>query len=69
MQKDLGADNIDASLAAGEYSLITDWQNRNIWAHGAVYEPAILVRNVTGRAIDAGSYIRYLENRFRDLYL
>ena len=69
MEKDIGADTVREALRKGEYSVITGWQNRNIWSRGGLYEPGDLVRMVTGSGLDAGCYIDYLETRFRGLYL
>ena len=69
MERDIGADTVREALRKGEYSVITGWQNRNIWSRGGLYEPGDLVRMVTGSGLDAGCYIDYLETRFRGLYL
>ena len=69
MERDIGADTVREALRSGRYSVITDWQDRNIWSRGGLYAPGELIRMVTGSGLDAGCYIDYLETRFRGLYL
>lgn len=69
MNNDLGSENVTAALLSCDYSPITAWQSRNIWSLGAIYEPADLVKRVTGHEIDASCYMNYLEKRFVELYL
>ena len=64
-----GKENVDEALRKGEFSLITEWQNRNIWHWGAVYEPATLLQRVTGSSLSAEPFIKYLEEKFTGLYL
>ncbi len=64
-----GKANVDNALRNGEFSIITEWQDRNIWRWGAVYEPATLIKRVTGTPLLAEPFVRYLEEKFTGLYL
>ena len=62
-------ENVKEALRTGSFSLITSWQDRNIWHWGAVYEPSDLVMRVCGRPLSAEPFTRYLEEKFSRLYL
>ncbi len=70
MCSDLGGrDNVDSALKKGDFSPITEWQNRNIWKWGAIYEPKTLMERVTGFSLDSSHFVNYLEEKFSRLYL
>ncbi len=64
-----GKEEIDSALREGRFSLITDWQDKNIWRWGAILEPADLIKKVTGCELSASSFVKYLEEKFSQLYL
>lgn len=64
-----GKENVDSALREGNFSLITDWQNRNIWRWGAILEPSDLIKKVTGSQLSSSSFVNYLEEKFSSLYL
>lgn len=64
-----GRENIERALREGNFSLITEWQDRNIWRWGAVYEPGDLIMRVTGSPLSAEPFMEYLEEKFLRLYL
>ncbi len=69
LYEDCGNENVGEALRSGDFSLITSWQDRNIWHWGAVYEPSELVMRVCGRPLSAEPFTRYLEEKFTRLYL
>ena len=64
-----GKKKIDNALESGNFELITSWQNKNIWHYGAIYEPATLLERVTGNVLSVKPFIKYLEDKFFNLYL
>ncbi len=64
-----GKDKVDDALRTGNFSLITDWQDRNIWRWGAVLEPSDLIKKVTGSQLSSSPFVNYLEEKFSSLYL
>ncbi len=68
MRAELGGE-LDRALRSCDYTVITEWQDRNIWHCGGIYEPSELVRRVTGGGLDSACFINYLESRFKGLYL
>ncbi len=69
LYEDCGEKNVREALKAGNFSLITSWEDRNIWHWGAVYQPADLVMRVCSRPLTAEPFTRYLEEKFTRLYL
>jgi carboxypeptidase Taq len=59
---------IPAQILEGEFGALLDWLRENVYRHGARYEPEELVRLVTGRPLDTAPYLRYLKNKFGELY-
>ena len=69
LYSDCGRENVENALRKGDFPLITDWQERNIWRWGAVYEPETLIERVCGSALKVEPFTGYLEEKFLGLYL
>ncbi|HZC19532.1 MAG TPA: carboxypeptidase M32, partial [Rubrobacteraceae bacterium] len=59
---------IPAQMEKGEFATLLGWLRENIHRHGSRYDPDELVEKVTGRPLDTGPYLRYLRNKFGELY-
>ncbi|HZY56831.1 MAG TPA: carboxypeptidase M32 [Rubrobacteraceae bacterium] len=59
---------IPAEMREGEFSTLHTWLEENIYRHGSRYYPDESVEQVTGRPLDTASYLRYLKNKFGELY-
>lgn len=55
-------------IRAGQFSSLLKWLGEKIHRHGAKYEPQDLVRRVTGSKIDPAPYMRYLTEKFTQIY-
>ncbi|MDP8926148.1 MAG: carboxypeptidase M32 [Actinomycetota bacterium] len=55
-------------MEEGEFSLLLDWLRENVHRHGSWYYPDELVQRATGRSLDTVPYLRYLEDKFGELY-
>lgn len=55
-------------MRAGEFSTLLAWLREKIHRHGAKFEPQELVQRVTGSKIDPAPYVRYLRNKFSQIY-
>lgn len=60
--------DIDSQVEQGKFEGILDWLRENLHKYGAKYEPQELVEKVTGSKITPEPYIRYLENKFKEIY-
>ncbi len=52
----------------GDFSTLRNWMQRNVYDHGAKFEPQELMKRATGKGIDTGPYIDYLTRKFEELY-
>jgi carboxypeptidase Taq len=59
---------VDDQVAAGRFDGLLTWLREKVHRHGRVFPPQELVRRVTGSAIDAAPYLRYLERKLGDVY-
>lgn len=59
---------IDAQIEAGEFEELLAWLRLNIHRHGAKFEPQVLVKRVTGSTINPEPYLRYLNQKYSEIY-
>jgi carboxypeptidase Taq len=57
-----------AQIRKGEFGELLAWLVENVHQHGKKYEPQELVQRVTGSKIDAAPYVRYLNQKYRQIY-
>jgi carboxypeptidase Taq len=55
-------------LAQGKLDDIREWLIRNVHSYGDIYDPADLIRKITGKSLDAEPYLTYLNEKYRGLY-
>jgi carboxypeptidase Taq len=60
--------DLDEQIRKGKFDSLLDWLREKIHVHGRKYDPQDLVQKVTGSKIDSAAYIRYLTNKYRDIY-
>jgi carboxypeptidase Taq len=60
--------DLDDQIRNGEFGNLLDWLIKNIHAHGKKYDPQELVQQVTGTKIDSAPYMRYLKNKYGEIY-
>ncbi|HEU5102122.1 MAG TPA: carboxypeptidase M32, partial [Roseiflexaceae bacterium] len=59
---------IGAEIEAGEFVTLHDWLKQNVYQHGRKYTAAELVERVTGGPLSFEPYIRYLREKYGELY-
>lgn len=52
----------------GQFGELLDWLRRKVHRHGAKYEPQDLIMRITGSKIDPEPYMRYLKNKYSQIY-
>lgn len=55
-------------IRSGKFEALLGWLRENIHRHGAKFEPQELVRRVTGSKIDPAPYVRYLGEKYGQIY-
>ena len=66
MNKDLP--NWRKQLAKGNFTDAKQWLTKNIHRQGNLYDPAVLVRKVTGKEPTVRPYLNYLNEKYSELY-
>jgi len=66
----LGRDIPDLTdqIRAGKFDALLGWLREKIHKHGRKFEPQELVQKVTGSKIDPAPYLRYLKEKFGQIY-
>jgi carboxypeptidase Taq len=59
---------IGAEIAAGEFGTLHSWLKQNVYQHGRKYTAAELVERATGGPLSFEPYIRYLREKYGELY-
>ena len=60
--------DLESQFERGEFGSLLEWLRANIHVHGAKFEPQELLERVTGSRIDPKPYLRYLREKFSDIY-
>jgi len=60
--------NILDEMAKGEFSSILHWLRENVHQYGSKYNSQELIQKITGSKISAEPYIRYLNQKYRQIY-
>ncbi len=60
--------DLDEQIRKGDFSALLGWLRTNIHQHGHKYEPQVLVEKVTGSRIKPEPYLRYLTNKYSEIY-
>ena len=58
----------DLQIERGDFSAITSWMGEKVHRHGAKFKPQELVQRVTGSKIDQEPYLRYLTQKYSEIY-
>jgi len=60
--------DLGAAFTRGHFQDLGEWMRQRVHAQGARFEPLELIRRATGRPLDAAAYLRYLREKFGQLY-
>ena len=59
---------LERSIRAGDFDVVLEWLREKIHKHGRKYDPQDLVRKVTGSVISPEPYMRYLTEKYSQIY-
>ncbi len=59
---------IPDEIARGKFDTLLNWLRVNIHQHGRKFTPQELVQRVTGTTIQTGPFMRYLTEKYTDIY-
>jgi len=60
--------DLNEQFRSGKFEPLLAWLRENVHRHGAKFEPQELIQKITGSNIDPAAYIRYLRNKFSEIY-
>lgn len=60
--------DLDDQIRKGRFDALLGWLRENVHKHGRKYDPQDLVMKVTGSKITPEPYIRYLTDKYSDIY-
>ncbi len=60
--------NLQEQIRQGEFTPWLVWLREKVHRHGAKFEPQELIQRVTGSKIDPAPYMRYLEQKYSEIY-
>jgi carboxypeptidase Taq len=60
--------DLDEHIATGEIHVLVDWVRKHVHRFGAVYQPDELMTQITGAPLDSSHFVRYVEEKFSDIY-
>jgi len=61
-------DGLDLEIEKGEFGTLRGWLTENIYQHGSKYTTLELVKRITGGPLTIEPYIRYLREKYGELY-
>jgi carboxypeptidase Taq len=60
--------NIPNQISQGQFDTLHSWLKENIYQHGSKFTADELIQRITGGSLTVEPYIRYLRNKFGELY-
>lgn len=60
--------DVDACVANGQLSKVTEWLHEHLHQYGALYHPSELIEKCCGKPFDPTYYTDYLEKKFSEIY-
>jgi carboxypeptidase Taq len=60
--------DLEDQIRRGDFATLLAWNREKIHRHGAKFEPQELVERITGSRIDPDPYLRYLKEKFGEIY-
>lgn len=60
--------DVDAQIEAGDFDALNGWLKEHVHRHGMKFTLPELARRATGRGLTWEPYMRYLQNKFGELY-
>jgi carboxypeptidase Taq len=60
--------DLSQQLKRREFGNLHAWLRKNIHQHGSKFDPAELLQRVTGRSLTAEPYLRYLREKYGEIY-
>ena len=60
--------DLEEQFRKGEFGALLTWLREKLHVHGRKYEPQEMVQRLTGSRINSDAYVRYLKQKFGEIY-
>jgi carboxypeptidase Taq len=60
--------DLEEQISKGKFEELLGWLRENVLQHGRRYDPQVLVQKITGSKITPEPYIRYLTDKYSEIY-
>ena len=60
--------DVFGAVEKGDLAPVRRWLEENIWQHGSLYTPTVLMEKAFGGKFDARYYVDYLTEKFTEIY-
>jgi carboxypeptidase Taq len=60
------APDVDQSIRNGRLAGIKEWLSQQIYRHGSIHPPEVLIEQVTGRPLTAEPFLNYLQQKYME---
>jgi carboxypeptidase Taq len=60
--------DLDTHFARGDFAPLLTWLRERVHRFGMIYEPKDLVKRITGEDSDASYFVRYIEEKYSQIY-
>lgn len=60
--------DLKEQIRQGKFEELHQWLAKNVHQYGTKFEPQELVQRITGKKIEAGPYLNYLEDKYSKIY-
>ena len=57
-----------AQIEGGNFQALLNWLRENIHQHGRKFLPSQLINRATGKPLQASPYLRYLNQKYSEIY-
>jgi len=55
-------------IAKGTFQNVKSWLVKNVHEYGDLYDPAVLIKKITGEEINVNPYLNYLDKKYSWVY-
>lgn len=56
--------NWEKRVEKADFAFISEWLSKNVWQHGRRYDGTVLIKKISGKALNAKPYIAYLNSKY-----
>ena len=59
---------LETLISKGNFLVIKNWCQDNVYCHGRLYTPKQLIKRITGSSLSCNSFVSYLNRKYSEIY-